>query len=60
MFLTDKPNESCQNSIKKLRKMPSPPQKKPLKRKGNSIIPAKTKVPISQTSSECLNLTIQT
>ena len=40
--------------------MPYPPQKKPLKRKGNSITPAKTNTPISQTSSERLKLTIQT
>ena len=40
--------------------MSYPPQKKLLKRKGNSITPAKTNAPISQTSSECLKLTIQT
>ena len=41
--------------------MPYPPQKKKLlKRKGNSIIPAKTNAPISQISSQCLKLTIQT
>ena len=40
--------------------MPYPPQKKPLKRKGNSITPAKTNAQISQTSSECLILIIQT
>ena len=40
--------------------MPYPPQKKLLKRKGNSITPAKTNAPISQTSSERLKLTIQT
>ena len=39
--------------------MPYPPQKS-LKRKGNSITPAKTNAPISQTSSERLKLTIQT
>ena len=39
--------------------MPYPPQKK-LKKKGNSITPAKTNAPISQTSSECLKLTVQT
>ena len=44
---------------KKLKEMPYPPQKKLLKRKGNSITPAKTNAPISQTSSECLKLTIQ-
>ena len=41
--------------------MPYPPQKKKLlKRKGNSITPAKTNAPISQTSSEGLKLIIQT
>ena len=46
---------------KNLKEMPYPPQKKLLKRKGNSIItPAKTNAPISQTSSERLKLTIQT
>ena len=37
--------------------MPYPPQKKLLKRKGNSTTTAKTSAPISQTSSECLKLT---
>ena len=45
---------------KKLKEKPYPPQKKLLKRKGNSITPAKTNTPISQTSSECLKFTIQT
>ena len=45
---------------KNLREMPYPPRKKTLKRKGNSITPAKTNTPISQTSSERLKLTIQT
>ena len=46
---------------KNLKEMPYPPQKKKLlKRKGNSITPAKTNAPISQTSSERLTLTIQT
>ena len=44
---------------KKMKEMPYPPQKKLLKRKGNSITPAKTNAPISQTSSECLKLAIQ-
>ena len=35
-------------------------KKKLLKRKGNSITPAKTNAPISQISSQCLKLTIQT
>ena len=58
MFLIDKPNESCQN-FKKLKEMQYPPQKKLLKRKGNSITQAKTNAPISQTSSEGLKLIIQ-
>ena len=45
---------------KKLKEMAYPPQKKLLKRKGNSITPAKTNAPISQTSSEGLKLIIQT
>ena len=45
---------------KNLREMPYPPQKKLLKRKGNSITPTNTNTPISQTSSESLKLTIQT
>ena len=43
-----------------LKEMPHPPLKKLLKRKGNSITPAKTNAPISQTSSDRLKLTIQT
>ena len=35
-------------------------KEKLLKRKGNSITPAKTNVPISKTSSESLKLTTQT
>ena len=42
------------------KEMPYLPQKKLLKRKGNSITPAKTNAPISQTSLECLKLTTQT
>ena len=45
---------------KNLKEMPYPPQKKLLKRKGNSITPAKTNALISQTSSEGLKLIIQT
>ena len=45
---------------KKLKEMSYPSQKKLLERKGNSITPAKTNAPISQTSSERLKLTIQT
>ena len=40
--------------------MPYPSEKKLLKRKENNITPAQTNAPISQTSSEHLNLTIQT
>ena len=47
-------------TLKSLKQIPYPPQKKLLKRKGNSITPAKTNAPISQTFSECLKLTIQT
>ena len=39
---------------KNLKEMPYPPQKNLLKRKGNSITPAQTNAPISQTSSEGL------
>ena len=45
---------------KNLKEMPYSPQKKLLERKENNIAPAKTNAPISQTSSECLKLTIQT
>ena len=38
-------------TLENLKEMPYPPQKKLLKRKGNSITPAKTNAPISQTSS---------
>ena len=41
---------------KSLKEMPYPPQKKLLKRKGKT---GKANVPISQTSSERLKLTIQ-
>ena len=43
---------------KNLKEMPSPQQKKLLKRKRNNITPLKINVPISQTSSESLKLTI--
>ena len=36
--------------------MPHPTQKKLFKRKGNSVTPAQTNAPISQTSSEGLTL----
>ena len=45
---------------KNLKETPYPPQRKLLKRKGNSITTAKTNAPISQTSSEGLKLIIQT
>ena len=54
VILIDKPNVSCQNPIKK-KETPYPPQKKLLKRKGNSVTPAQANAPISQTSSEGLN-----
>ena len=41
---------------KNLKEMPYPLQKKLLKRKGNSITPAQTNAPISQTSSKGLKL----
>ena len=44
---------------KHLKEIPYPP-KKILKRKENNNTSAKTNAPISQTSSECLKLTIQT
>ena len=47
-------------TLKNLKEMAYPPQKKLLKRNVNSITPSKTNAPISQTSSECLKLTIQT
>ena len=60
MLLIDKPNESFQNSEKFERNAISTTKKKFLKRKGNSITPAKANAPISQTSSERRKLTIQT
>ena len=60
VLLIDKPTESCQNSKKFERNGISTTKKKLLKRKGNSITPAKTNTPISQTSSQRLKLTIQT
>ena len=41
---------------KNLKEMPYPPQKKLSKRKGNSVTPAQTNAPTSQTSSEGLKL----
>ena len=60
VLLIDKPNECCQNSKKFEGNAIPTTKKKLLKRKGNSITPAKTNAPISQTSSERLKLTIQT
>ena len=45
---------------KNLKEMPYSPQKKLLEIKEKNIAPTKTNAPISQTSSECLKLTIQT
>ena len=59
MLLIDKPYESCQNFTKFKRNTIST-TKKLLKRKGNSVTPAKANAPISQTSSEGLKLIIQT
>ena len=59
VLLIDKPNESCRNCIKFERYALST-TKKLLKRKEKNITPAKTNAPISQTSSECLKVTIQT
>ena len=47
-------------TLKNLKEMPYPPQKELSERKENNITPAKTNAPISQTSSECLKLTVQT
>ena len=57
VLLIDKPKE---NSKKLERNAIFTTKKKLVKRKGNSITPAKTNAPISQTSSERLKLTIQT
>ena len=56
MLLIDKPDESCKNSKTFERNTLS--TKKKLKKEQN-ITPAKTNAAISQTSSECLKLTIQ-
>ena len=45
---------------KKLKEMSYLPRKKPFKRKANSITPAKTNAPISQTFPDGLKLIIQT
>ena len=55
VLLIDKPNEWCHNS-KKIKRNAISTEKKLLKRKGNSITPAQTNAPISQTSSEDLKL----
>ena len=54
MFLIDKSNESCQKS-KNLKEMSYPGHKKILKRKGNSILLAKTNASISQISRPKIN-----
>ena len=59
MFSIDKLNKICKNS-KTFEINALSTKKKLLKRKENNITPAKTNAPISQTSSECLKLTIQT
>ena len=56
VLLIEKTDKSCQI----LKEISYQPRKKLLKRKGNSITPAKTNAPISQTSSESLKLIIQT
>ena len=43
-------------ALTNFKEMTYPPQKNLLKRKGNSITPAQTNAPISQTSSESLKL----
>ena len=43
-------------TLTNFKEMTYPPQKNLLKRKGNSITPAQTNAPISQTSSEGLKL----
>ena len=58
VLLIEKPNESCINRIKFERNALFT-TKKLLKRKETNITPAKINAPISQTSSECLEITIQ-
>ena len=52
--------EKTDKSYQILKEISYQPRKKLLKRKGNSITPAKTNALILQTSSEHLKLTIQT
>ena len=59
VVLIDKSNESCRNCIKFERNTLST-TKKAFKKKRKNIAPAKANAPISQTSSECLKVTIQT
>ena len=47
-------------TLKNVKEMPCPLQKKLLSWKGNSVTLAKTNAPISQTSSECLKVTVRT
>ena len=58
VLLIGKPNESCTNRIQFERNALFT-TKKLLKRKEKNITPAKINAPISQTSSECLEITIQ-
>ena len=65
MLLINKQNKSCKNKKKKTKKKIernalSTTKKKLLQRKENDITSAKANVPISQTFSERLKLTIQT
>ena len=55
VLLIDKPNESCRNS-KKIKRNTISTTKKAFNKKRNSITPAQTSAPISQTSSEGLKL----
>ena len=60
MLLINKPNESRKNSKKFERNALSTPKSLIISLKENNIAPAKTNAPVSQTSSECLKLTIRT
>ena len=60
MLLINKPNESRKNSKKFERNALSTTKSLIISLKENNIAPAKTNAPVSQTSSECLKLTIQT
>ena len=60
MLLINKPNESRKNSKKFERNALSTTKSLIISLKENNIAPAKTNAPVSQTSSECLKLTIRT